>query len=305
MDITVALGGGGVKGNAHSGVLRVLQQEGFHIRALAGTSAGGLWGALYLAGNSPEEIDMIMANHDSDTIYARDDGDGPALLGTAGLREMLQERIGRLKFEDLDIPFAVTAVDIETAEAVTIDSGSIYEAVLATIAVPGIFPPHEINGRMLIDGGVTNPVPVSVARSYYPDLPVVAVVLAPPISIWSSPDVSRLLPSIPYLSSYLAKLRISKAMSIYLRSVEIGSALLTDLHLELESPDVIIRPQVPKIGLLDEVEVDEIVVLGEIAAREALPELRSAVSWRGKINRRFFGRSYPNSSDKKIHESRP
>ena len=298
MDITVALGGGGAKGNAHSGVLRVLEREGFHIRALAGTSAGGLWGALYLAGNSLDEIDKMMANRDSDTIYAREDGDGPALLGTAGLRELLQQRIGRLNFEDLEIPFAVTAVDIETAETVTIQSGSIYEAVLATIAVPGIFPPHEINGRMLIDGGVTNPVPVSAARSFFPDLPVVAVVLAPPISNWSSPDVSRLLPSIPYLSSYLAKLRISKAMNIYLRSVEIGSSLLTELHLELESPDVIIRPQVPKISLLDEVEVDEIVVLGEIAAREALPQLYSAVGWRGKISRRFFGRSYPNTSDK-------
>jgi len=303
MDITVALGGGGVKGNAHSGVLRVLQQEGFHICALAGTSAGGLWGALYLAGNSPDEIDKIMANHDTNTIYAREDGDGPALLGTAGLREMLHQEIGQLRFEDLNIPFAVTAVDIETAEAVTIQSGSIYEAVLATIAVPGVFPPHEINGRILIDGGVMNPVPVAAARRFFPDIPVVAVVLAPPLNTWASPNVSRLLPSIPYLSTYLAKLRISKAMNIYLRSVEIGSALLTDLHLELEKPDVIIRPQVPKVGLLDEVDIDEIVLLGEIAAREALPELHAAVSWRGKINRRYFGHSYPGYTGKKIHES--
>lgn len=84
-------------------------------------------------------------------------------------------------------------------------------------------------------------------------------------------------------------------MNIYLRSVEIGSALLTDMHMELERPDVLIRPQVPKLGLLDDVEVDEIVVLGEIAARKALPELRSAVGWRGKVYRRFLGRSYPNS----------
>jgi len=301
MDITVALGGGGAKGNAHSGVLRVLQREGFHIRALAGTSAGGLWGALYLTGHSPDEIDEIMGAFDPDRIYARDDGDGPALLGTSGLREMLQQKIGQLRFEDLDIPFAVTAVDIETAEAVTIQSGSIYEAVLATIAVPGVFPPHEINGRMLIDGGVMNPVPVSIARRFLPDLPVVAVVLAPPQNPWSTPSVSRLLPSLPYLSTYLAKLRISKALNIYLRSVEIGSALLTDLHLELEKPDVIIRPQVPKIGLLDEVEIDEIVLLGEIAAREALPELRAAVSLQGKIKRRLFGQSYPDRMGKQIH----
>ncbi len=295
MDITVALGGGGVKGNAHSGVLRVLQQEGFHIRALAGTSAGGLWGALFLAGNSPNEIDKIMAELDSHTIYARDHDDGPGLLGTAGIREMLRMKIGSLQFEDLTMPFAVTAVDIEQAESVTIKSGSICDAVLATIAVPGIFPPHEINGRKLIDGGVMNPVPVSVARSFFPYHPVVAVVLAPPVNTWSNPNVSRLLPSIPYLSTYLGKLRISQAMNIYLRSVEIGSALLTDMHMELERPDVLIRPQVPKLGLLDDVEVDEIVVLGEIAARKALPELRSAVGWRGKVYRRFLGRSYPNS----------
>ena len=91
--------------------------------------------------------------------------------------------LGEKTFDDLKIPCAVTAVDVKTGSEVVISEGYLRDAVLATIALPGIFPPHHLNDWELMDGGVLNPVPVSVARMLSPDLPIVAVVLNDPLDI--------------------------------------------------------------------------------------------------------------------------
>ena len=119
----------------------MLEREGFTIRAISGTSAGGLWGAFYAAGYSAQEIETRMQQVRRDNLYARKSNDAPAMLGLAGLEELLIEILGDRGFEDLRIPFAVTAVDINTAEAVILRRGRVREALLATIAVPGVFPP--------------------------------------------------------------------------------------------------------------------------------------------------------------------
>ncbi len=287
MEIALALGGGGVKGNAHIGVLRVLEREGFQVRALAGTSAGGLWGVLFAAGYSADEIEEHFMGLDADFIYQRKPGDGPAMLGLSGLQQMLEQTLGETTFEQLDIPFAVTAVDIDKAEAVVLRSGRVRDAILATIAVPGVFPPVMVDGRMLIDGGVLNPVPVDVARWLAPDLPVVAVVLSPALEEWQGADKPRLLNTLPFLATYIGRLRVAQAFNIFMRSVDIGGAMLTELRLKAEHPDVIIRPEVPHIGLLDRVDVHEVAMLGEQAAVEALPALRRAASWQGWLARRI------------------
>lgn len=287
MDIALALGGGGVKGNAHVGVLRVLDREGFRVRAIAGTSAGGLWGCFYAAGYTPAEIEARVKQIDTNGLYHRHPGELPAVLGLAGVSRWLEETIGELTFADLNLPFAVTAVDIDTAKPLTIDSGRVSDAVLATIAVPGIFPPKKLDGRMLIDGGVVNPVPVALARTLAPGLPVVAVVLSPILKEWEGPDKPRLFTTLPFLADYIAKLRIAQALNIFLRSIDIGGVMMTELRLEIDKPEVIIRPKVAQIGLLDDVDPVEIIRIGEVAANEALPDLHRAVSWRGRLTSRF------------------
>jgi NTE family protein len=287
MEIALALGGGGVKGNAHIGVLRVLAREGFQVRALAGTSAGGLWGVLFAAGYSPDEIEQRFMGLDPDFIYQRKPGDGPAMLGLGGLQEMLEQTLGETTFEQLDIPFAVTAVDVDSARPVVLRHGRVRDAILATIAVPGIFPPVTVDGCHLIDGGVLNPVPVDVARWLAPGLPVAAVVLSPPLEGWDGPDKPRLLNTLPFLANYIGRLRVAQAFNIFMRSVDIAGAMMTELRLQMEQPEVIIRPDVPQIGLLDRVDVHEVARLGEQAAIQALPALRRAVSWRGWLARRI------------------
>src|SRR4030042_295517 len=181
MNISLALSGGGVKGFAHIGSLRVLEKAGFRIQGLAGTSAGGLVGALYAAGYSPDEMAERLGDIDQGNLFSRMHGDGPALLGMAGFTAILEELLGQRNFDELRIPLALTATDLNTGLPVVIKQGRLLDAVLATSAVPGVFPARVINGHRLVDGAIMNPIPVAEARALYPKGPVIAVVLSPPL----------------------------------------------------------------------------------------------------------------------------
>ncbi len=292
-DIVLALGGGGVKGIAHIGVIRALERAGFRIRAVAGTSAGGVCGALYAFGYSPDGIQNRYKLADPSKLFVRQPDDKASWLGLKGVREILEDSLGDSFFEDLRLPFAVTAVDLNTAEHVVIRTGRVLDAVLATIAVPGVFPPVELNGRVLVDGGVLNPVPVNVARALAPDLPVVAVVLSPPVDDWAGITQPRMLNSLPFLMKYVSQFRFSQALNLFMRAIDIGGALLTELLLEIEKPDVIIRPAVRHIGLLDPVDVDQVALLGEKAAELALPRLHQATHWTRRLMKKFMPYSPP------------
>lgn len=289
-DITLALGGGGVKGYAHVGVLRVLERHGFRIRSIAGTSAGALVGSAYSVGYSTEEIEFCLQGIDPGRMYARLPGDGPSFMGLGGLVGVLREMLGERTFDDVRFPFAATAVNLDTAQLMALRRGRLMDAVMASIAVPGIFPPKQWENLRLIDGGILDPVPVSLARYLAPGLPVVAVVLSPRVNEWVKPTPPRLLESLPFVSGYLLRSRFAQALNIFLRSIDIAGAEMTEMRLQLDQPEVIIRPNVPEIGYMDRVNVQEVVQLGETAAEEALPALRQAVSVRGWFARQVARR---------------
>ncbi len=280
-EITLALGGGGAKGNAHIGILRRLEEEGFIVRAVAGTSIGAIVAIMYAAGFNPDEIETRFRAVDQGKLYGRGADEGPSLLGLAGARKWLDETLKERTFVDLKIPCAVTAVDVDETREIILKDGLLIDAILASIAIPGIFPPHAINGRRLVDGGVLDPVPVAVARSMAPDLPVVAVVLTEQIGEPIPAGLPVPLPDyIPApLVERLTRLRFAQAFDIFLRSVDISTRLMTELRLEVDKPDVIIRPAVTQVGLLDKVDVLHIVRLGERAVDSVLPDLQRAVSW--------------------------
>ena len=289
MDIVVALGGGGSRGFAHVGVLRRLEQEGYHIRAAAGASAGGIIAALYAAGYSPDEMEASFTELDQSKLFGRTSKDGPGLLGLSGAEKVLENYFGTRRFEDLKLPCAVVAVDLQTGREVVLSQGRVVDAIMATIAVPGIFTPKEYQGMQLVDGAVLNPVPVSVARMFAPSLPVVAVVL----DVATNPENG--FPNIPLpvpvpapIVKSLTRTRVAQAFGIFLRSVDIGSRKLAEVRLLEDNPDVIIRPDVGNIGILDNVNVSKTVRLGEKAAGEALPELKRALTWSNRFRRKVF-----------------
>lgn len=290
MEITLALGGGGAKGNSHIGVLRRLEKEGYKIRSVAGTSYGGIVGVLYAVGYSPDEIQAAFEAVDQTRLYGRAPQDGPSLLGMEGVRKLLDQMLGNKTFDDVRIPCAVTAVDINTGGEVVLSSGVLKDAVLATIALPGIFPVQRINGWDLVDGGVLNPVPVSVARMLSPDLPVVAVVLNDPmdkpVRAYTIP-VPSILPR--PLADRITRISLAQSLDVFLRSVDVSSRALSYYRLELEKPEVIVRPDVHDFGLLDKVVVADLAQLGEQALEEVLPQLKRAVSWHVRLSKKIFG----------------
>ena len=282
-NIAVALGGGGARGNAHIGVLRVLEEEGYVVSAIAGTSFGALVAAFYAVGYSPNEIENFFSKVDQNKMYELGLHANPSLLGLGRVRKWLDKMLGDKTFTETRIPCAITAADLSCNCEVTLNSGMLKNAILASIAIPGIFPPYKMDDHHLVDGGILNPVPVSLARELAPRLPVVAVALTAPLSSTSAyylpTSLSAMIPS--SIARRITRLNVSQAMDIFLHSIDISNRTITELRLEKEPPDILIRPAVEQIGLLDQVDIAHVAGLGEDATKILLPAIKKAMRPQG------------------------
>lgn len=288
MNISVALGGGGSKGNSHIGVLRRLEQEGYHIRAVAGTSFGGVVAVFYAAGYSPTQIEDLFAGLDPTRLYGHGENNSPSLLGLAGASKWLKQIFGERTFKDLKIPCAVTATDLKSGNEVVLSEGRLVDALLATVAVPGILPPRYINDWELVDGAVLNPVPVSVARILAPGLPVVAVILSEALGSSAKPWTMPIPDYVPRpIIKRLARLSYAQAFDVFLRSLDVVDRGLAEYRLIVDKPEVIIRPKVHQIDMFDKVDVREVARLGEEATEAVLPELKRVVAWPARTARQI------------------
>ncbi len=295
MEISLALGGGGIRGVAHLGVLRSLEKHGFTVKAIAGTSAGGLVGAVYAAGYSTEEIESIVNNMGTNWVFSRNESNHPAILGIGAIAKQLSGVLGDRTFEELKIPYAATAVSLRTGKEFILRKGKVLDAALATMAIPGVFPSQEIGGSVLVDGGVLDPVPVRLARWMAPDLPVVAVVLHKRPDGYVDPEITFPI-SIPVPSSIterLAKFRMVQALQVFAQAMEVSSTRLTDMAVKLYKPEVLIEPRVGQIGVLQNVDTKVLIQAGMDATEEVLTELESQVSWVKKIERAVKQRLNP------------
>jgi NTE family protein len=210
------------------------------------------------------------------------------LLGLAGAGKWLNSVFGDQTFSNLKLPCAVTAVDLKAGREVILSKGRLVDALMATIAIPGIFPPRHFNNWELVDGGVLNPVPVSVARALAPGLPVVAVVLTESLGTsaktWTMPIPSYLPRPIV---DRLARLSYAQAFDIFLRSLDIVDRAVAEYRLAVDNPEIVIRPNVHHINLLDKVDVRAVARYGDDATEVILPELKRVVSWPAKTARQI------------------
>lgn len=293
MNITLALSGGGVKGFAHIGAIQALEKHGFSIQGIAGTSAGGLVGTLYAAGISPDEMKARLRDINQANLFSHVHGEGPALFGFARVEAILFEILGERSFDDLRIPLAVTATDLNSGLPVVIRQGRLIDAVLATSAVPGIFPARQLDGRRLVDGGIMNPVPVKEARALLPGNPVIAVVLSPALGwqvkahIHSVEDIPLLMTDLPLVYRIAGRLRLAQAFNLFIHSMDLTGQMLLDRQLKLERPDLVIRPDLGPIGLIDRVDIPKLVEAGDQAVMAALPELYRVLNWRSRLRRKL------------------
>ena len=172
--VAIALGGGGARGYAHIGVLEELAARDYQVVRVAGTSMGAVVGALFASGHLPEFTEWVLElRRRSDVLRLLGPNvSGPSPIKIERVLSRVNEIIGVQRIEDLPIPFTAVATDLWARREVWFNSGPIDPAIRASIAIPGVFPPIALNGRLLVDGGVSNQVPVSVLASSVADLTV-------------------------------------------------------------------------------------------------------------------------------------
>ena len=281
----LALGGGGVRGFSHIGVLKVLEQEDITIDLIAGSSAGALIGAAYASGISPDEIHARVDAYVESPAFKssalqsigltmnpseRTWGDKikkalwqryyllrtlfkPSLLPIADFESLINYFVPDIDIKETRIPLQIVATDLLTGKKIIMKEGSLRKAVLASCAVPGAVAPVRLGGWLLADGGITSQVPVLAARQAGADV-VIAVV------------VSRENPPVPQLDT---------AQEIFYRAGEITSDELEEA--ELQHADVVIRPNVGDLHWADFKRSKGLIREGELATRIALEQIEGAI----------------------------
>lgn len=245
--IGLALGAGLARGLAHIGVLRVLEEKGIKVDFISGCSMGSVVAALYACGLNLKFVERlaqrISRRNWMDPTFPR-----MGLLSGEKLERVLHTLTGRKTFADLSLPLAVVAVDLISGEKIVIKEGPVARAVRASCAIPGIFSPVKMGERLLVDGGVLQRVPASLAREMGADL-VIAVGVGVDVGNYRINHIFDVL-----------------SRSLDIMSREINRSLIGDA-------DIIITPDVSDIGPFEFHRVEEAISRGETAARQALASL--------------------------------
>ncbi|HHV72274.1 MAG TPA: patatin-like phospholipase family protein [Clostridia bacterium] len=244
----LALGAGSVRGLAHIGVIQVLQENKIPIDLIAGTSAGGMIGALYAAGVDFKLLEGLACSlklkHIIDFVFPK-----TGLVGGQKLADLIALLTKNQDFKDLKIPLSLVACDIETGEKVIINQGNVALGVRATISIPGIFEPVRIGKRMLVDGALLDRVPVSVAREMGADL-----VIGVDVGYDLQPE------------------RVTNIFGVIMQAIDIMGMEL--LRARVVDADIMIRPPVGHIGSFKLHQAKECIELGRIAAEDAVDSIK-------------------------------
>jgi NTE family protein len=264
--VGLALGGGSARGWAHIGVIRELEALGIEVHLVSGTSIGALVGAIH-AGGQLGEFEAWVTGLTRKTVFSLMDFQfGGGMLKGSRLMEFFRARFHDRDIQDLELPFAATATALHTGAEVWLRSGSTLHAVRASIALPGLFTPVLHGGRLLVDGGLVNPVPVSLARAMEADV-VIAVDLASELPGRGSPLAAA--------DAATDSAGWPSMMAVIASSIDIMQIRISRSRMAGDPPDAIIRPRVAHIGILDFHRAPEAIEAGRQAVREALPALRT------------------------------
>jgi NTE family protein len=178
--VALVLGSGGARGLAHIGVIEVLEARGFRVRAIAGSSMGALVGGIHAAGKLREYAAWVRALQRMDVLRLVDFtfGGGGFIKGERVIA-VLRELVGNVRIEDLPVTYTAVATDLDKEREVWLSHGPLFDAIRASIAIPGVFTPVVIEGHTLVDGGLLNPLPMAATLHAIVDLTVAVNVNAP------------------------------------------------------------------------------------------------------------------------------
>lgn len=250
--IGLALGSGGARGFAHLGVIKTLVENGIPIDYIAGSSMGSLVACFYSAGIDLDRLYKISTSFKRKYFL---DFTVPkmGLISGKRIKELIRLFTKGKRLEDLNPPVSVVATDLITGEKVIFMEGPIDDAVRASISIPGIFVPEKRNGRLLVDGGVIDRIPVSVVKEMGADF-IIAV------------DVSRVKTDAD----------ITTIFDVIMQSLDIMQMELVE-NRQIAS-DIMIRPSVEKYSSRAFTKIDEMILIGEEEAKKHIPQIKKLLN---------------------------
>ena len=283
-DISLVLASGGARGLAHIGVIEEIENQGYNISSIAGSSMGALIGGVYASGKLPEFISWIQGYNKQRilglmdlTISANGIVKGDKIL--KALKKIVPEN----KIENLRIPYVAVATDIISHHEVVFSSGSLYDAIRASISIPSFFKPCKRNNMVLVDGGVINPLPIDCAKRKAGDL-LVAVDVNAPIEMkkqyikeqkLAHSNSIKLIDRILQIPDEILKWDIIDLnyYTLLAQSSRVMIQRITELNLELHKPDVLIEIPMNACRALEFHRFNEMIEIGRTAAKKALSQL--------------------------------
>ncbi len=281
--IALALGGGAARGWAHIGVIRALDEAGIRINMIAGTSIGALVGGCYLAGKL-DELEDFARSITRRRMFGLLDLNlrGNGLFGGMKLTARMREHLDGVTFEMLDRPFVCVAAEVRTGHEIWLSSGSLITAMRASYALPGVFEPVLANKRVLVDGALVNPVPVSVCRAHEQPL-VLAVNLhydlfgRAAVIRHSAGElvIDKDAGSSAHDKSYEVRARDARLgiTGVMVEAFNIIQDRISRARLAGDPPDLSIQPKLGHIGLTEFHRADEAIRIGYEATKANLAEL--------------------------------
>jgi NTE family protein len=277
----LALSSGSARGWAHIGVLQALEAAKLEPDIVCGTSIGAVIGALFLMGALPDFADYLrrLNRVRLSQFFDFKFGAGGMIAGNRVLK-VLQPIFRETRIEDLQRGFACVATDLASGDEVWLREGRILDALRASYAIPGLFPPVQLGGRWLFDGAFVNPVPVSLVRALGADVIVAVDVNA---GILAPLAFENALPGRRGIAQGLIRAYFGhrkggpSSFGVLARSLQIVQTRLSRIRLAEDPPALVLRPEVGHIGPLEFHRAAECMAAGEAAAREALPRIRAAL----------------------------
>ena len=270
--VGLALSGGGARGLAHIGVIKVLERENVPIDLLAGTSMGGIVAALYATGLSAREMEQVAQRISSPRqLLTLVDRTLPrrGLLQGRKVVEYLAQWMGELTFDQLKIPLALVAADLNGCQKVVLQEGSVLDAVRATIALPGLLAPLERDGQLLVDGGLMDNLPVDIVRQMGADVVIAVDIATDQTAVILFAEELHRHPLVPS--------GLVDTLEVLWRSVDYLTREVNRRVLEEYPPDLLIHPMIPAgvTAITGFTRADETIAAGEKAAIDALPKIRA------------------------------
>ena len=263
--VGVALSGGGMKGVAHIGVLRVLEEYNIPIDLISGTSAVAIIGALYSAEPNAKKLEKEILSQDLNDLIDYTISSHGFVKGKK-IEDFLSKRLHNIQFKDLKIPLFITACDLQNNQEIIFSKGSVVKAIRASISVPGIFIPVENHHRILVDGGVMDPVPTEILRKMGAEI-IIAVNVN---SIKTKKTKSNEKATIESPDRQLPS-----ALNAATRAIEIMGAEVAKTDITVDKADLVINIDLEGISLLDSKRTKYAIEKGKRATKNNLNKIKA------------------------------